>query len=295
MSFFCLTYGAGEITRRIEQMSRSRLTKTILVLALSGLGLGQPAIAAPSPGKFAGVPVVPGGITRAYVPLTPLERQYAGEGGNVVPPEAIAVLAVPQNFDPSKIWPVLVPLATDDFKRKNRDDLKDFYRPDAIAEGWIVLAGDGPEYPGHGTSGWRAGMTLAALDALHRSFPGSKNWPVAVAGYSGGAKQTGLLAPLFSVDGCRIIGLFLSGINVDTLSVGFRTYPPGIKFLHTPVFISSGLRDTIATPMDQRVVKLSIEKTGFDRVRLENFPEGHAVKRTHIHAALRWFRQLAGL
>ena len=51
-------------------MSRSRLTKAILVLALGGLGLGQPAIAAPSPGKFAGVPVVPGGITRASVPLT---------------------------------------------------------------------------------------------------------------------------------------------------------------------------------------------------------------------------------
>jgi hypothetical protein len=275
--------------------SRSRSIEVVLALALSVLALAQPLSAAPLPGKFAGVPVVAGGITQAYVPLTPLERQYAGEGGNVVPPQAVAVLAVPQNFDPTRAWPVLVPLATDDFKRKNRDDLKDFYRPDAIAEGWIVLAGDGVKFPGHGTSGWRAGMTLAALDALHRSFPGSKDWPVAVAGFSGGAKQTGLLAPLFSVAGTRIIGLFLSGINVDKLSLGYRSYPPGRKFLHTPVFISSGLRDTIATPLEQREVKLSIEKTGFDRVRLENFQEGHAVKRTHIHAALRWFRQLAGL
>jgi len=275
--------------------TKSRFTKVILAPALGVIVLAQSVSAASSPGKFAGVPVVRGGITRASVPLTPLERQYAGEGGNVVPPQAVAVLAVPQNFDPAKVWPVLVPLATDDFRRKNRDDLKDFYRPDAIAEGWIVLAGDGVKFPHHGTSGWRAGMTLAALDALHRSFPGSKDWPVAVAGFSGGAKQTGLLAPLFSVAGCKIIGLFLSGINVDKLSLGYRSYPPGITFLHTPVFISSGLRDTIATPMEQREVKLSIEKTGFDRVRLENFQEGHAVKRTHVRAALRWFRQLAGL
>jgi hypothetical protein len=273
---------------------KHRLIRALAALALGCISLGnQPAVAA-SAGTFAGVPVVPGGTMQANVPLSPLERSYAAEAGNVVPAQAVAVLAVPQNFDPTKVWPVLVPLATDDFKRKNRDDLKDFYRPDAIAEGWIVLAGDGPEYPGHGTSGWRAGMTLAALDALHRSFPGSKDWPVAVAGFSGGSKQTGLLAPLFSVAGCKIIGLFLSGITVDKLSVGYRTFPPGIKFLHTPVFISSGLRDTIATPMEQREVKRSIEKTGFDRVRLENFQEGHAVKRTHIHAALRWFRQLAG-
>jgi len=76
-------------------------------------------------------------------------------------------------------------------------------------------------------------MTLAALDALHRSFPGSNKWPVACAGYSGGAKRAGLLTPLLALSGCRITGLFLTGINVDRLSDGYRQFKPGSGFLRT--------------------------------------------------------------
>ncbi len=273
----------------------AKSARSISLFALSLFALGQIAGAAEPVGKFAGVSVVPGGTVRANVPMSQLEKEYASEGGNTLPPAAVAVLAVPRGFNPAKIWPVLVVLSTDDFKRKNRDDLADFYRATALAEGWVVLAGDGPKYPAHGTSGWRAGMTLAAVDALHRSFPGSENWPVACAGYSGGAKQTGLLAPLLSVAGCKIIGLYLTGINVDRLSDGYRQFQPGSRFLHTPVFISAGLRDKIATPQEQRNVQRSIKNAGFDRVRLENFPEGHVVKRAHIQEALRWFRELAGM
>ena len=109
----------------------------------------------------------------------------------------------------------------------NRDDLRDFYRAAAEAEGWIVLAGDGESPPSRDTAGWRAGMTLAALDALHSSFPGSKNWPIAVAGFSGGAKRAGNLAPVLALAGNRVIGIFLTGINEDRLSEGYRTFRPG--------------------------------------------------------------------
>ena len=142
------------------------------------------------------------------------------------------------------------------------------------------------------TSGWRAGMTLAALDALHRGFPGSNKWPVACAGYSGGAKRAGLLTPLLALSGCRIIGLFLTGINVDRLSDGYRQFKPGSGFLRTPIFVSSGANDNVATSPQQWQVKLSMERTGFSRVRLETFPQGHNVKLAHVREALRWFRQL---
>src|ERR1044071_109365 len=55
-------------------------------------------------------------------------------------------------------------------------------------------------------SGWRAGHTLAALDALNRSFPGSKNWPIVCAGQSGGAKRATYLAPLLAAGGYRVVG-----------------------------------------------------------------------------------------
>ena len=125
---------------------------------------------------------------------------------------------------------MLVVFSTSDFKHQNRDDLVNFYRPTALAEGWVLIAGDGPDAGEQDSSGWRAGHTLAALDALHRSFPGSKKWPIACAGYSGGAKRAGLLAPLLAVGGYRIIGLFLTGINEDTITEGYRKFKPGQRF-----------------------------------------------------------------
>jgi hypothetical protein len=262
--------------------------------AIIALNLASAVPAAVAGANFAGVPVTPGATVRAQVPLSTQEKAYLSEGGNTVPTHAVAVLAVPAGFDPAKSWPSLVPLATSDFQRMNRDDLRDFYRDAAAAEGWVVLAGDGESSPARDTAGWRAGMTLAALDALHRSFPGSKNWPVAVAGFSGGAKRAGTLAPLLAIAGNRVIGIFLTGINEDRLSEGYRKFQPGAAFLRTPIFVSSGQQDTVARIADQQVVKRKMELAGFTRVRQEIMPHGHAVSRSAIREALRWFRQLQG-
>ena len=133
---------------------------------------------------------------------------------------------------------------------------------------------------------------LAALDALYRSFPGASKWPLATAGYSGGAKQSGFIAPLLALAGGRMIGIYLTGMNVDTLSTGYRSFGPGRGFLQTPVFISSGQSDKIAPPYTQMAVNLGLKKTGFTRVRLETFKGSHVVKRAHLREALRWFREL---
>lgn len=239
--------------------------------------------------NFAGVPLVPGANVRANVPLSALEKSYVSEGGNAVPPHTVAVLAVPAGFDPKKSWPVLVVFSTSDFKLQNRDDLVNLYGPTAVAEGWVVIAGDGPEPAKQDSSGWRAGHTLAALDALNRSFPGSKNWPVACAGYSGGAKRAGLLAPLLALAGYRICGIFLTGINEDKVSDGYRQFKPGAGYLRTPIFLSTGAADRVATPQQQAAVKVSMQRTGFGNIQQETFPYGHVVKKTHLQEALRWF------
>jgi hypothetical protein len=240
---------------------------------------------------FGGVPVQAGGTARAQVPLNAQQRQYVSEGGNTAPDHAVAVLATPGGFDPQKSWPVLVCLSTSDFQRKNRDDLRDFYGRIGTSEGWAVIAGDGEENPAHDSAGWRAGMTLAALDALHRSFPGSNKWPLAVAGFSGGAKRAGNLAPLLAVAGNRICGIFLTGVNEDRLAEGYRTFRPGAGFLRTPVYISAGQLDQVARIADQQNVARTMQRAGFTNVRCEPMPHGHAVSRSALREALRWFRQ----
>jgi hypothetical protein len=41
------------------------------------------------------------------------------------------------------------------------------------------------------------------------------------AGISGGVKRACLIAPLLAVDGNRIAGLYLAGVNEDLLGKGF--------------------------------------------------------------------------
>jgi surfactin synthase thioesterase subunit len=202
------------------------------------------------------------------------------------------VLATPANFDPRKSWPVLVPCSTSDFKRQNRDDLIQFYQRVGLAEGWVLLAGDGPQHARNDTAAWRLAMTLAAIDALHRSFAGSEKWPMACAGFSGGAKGAGSIAPVLARNGCRITGLYLTGVNQDYLSEGYSRSKPGANFLSTPIYVSAGHDDRIATVEQQYDVVGSIKRTGFQRIRIGTFHGGHEVNDAQTSIALRWFREL---
>jgi hypothetical protein len=215
----------------------------------------------------------------------------AAQGGNVVPPNAVAVLATPNNFDPRKSWPVLVICSTSYFKRQNRNDLADFYRRVGLAEGWVLLAGDGPQHARSDTAAWRGAMTLAAIDALHRSFPGSEKWPIACAGFSGGGKGVGYIAPLLAKNGSRIAGIYITGANEDHLSDGYATIRPGAGFLNTPVYISAGRDDRIATVEQQYTVAGSIKRTGFQRLKIGTFHGSHEVNDAQTSIALRWFRE----
>jgi hypothetical protein len=243
---------------------------------------------------FAGVAVSPGSTVKANVPISVEEKSLAGQGGNAVPPNAVAVLATPSNFDPRKTWPVLVVCSTSDSKRQNRDDLADFYARVGLREGWLVLAGDGPQRARNDNSAWRGAMTLAAIDALHRSFLGSNKWPVACAGFSGGGKGVGVVAPLLAKHGCHVVGIYITGANEDRLSEGYARVAPGASFLMTPVYISAGRDDRIATVEQQYDVAGSIKRTGFQRIKIGTFHGGHEANDAQTSIALHWFRQLGG-
>jgi hypothetical protein len=267
---------------------RSRAAKIFSALAW----LAFSANAFPAGFSFAGVPLTPGATVRVSVPLSELEKSYVAEGGNLVPSYTVATLAVPRGFDPTKTWPVLIVFSSSQNQLPSWYDLMVWYRVTALAEGWVLLAGDGPKPPPRlDSSGWRAGHTLAALDALHRSFPGSKNWPIVCAGQSGGAKRASYLAPLLAAGGYRITGIFLEGMNEERITESYRRFQPGHDFLRTPIFLSSGVHDRIATLDQQNAVENSMRRTGFENIRHTTFPGGHQVVPSQLREALRWFRK----
>jgi hypothetical protein len=272
-------------------MSKRLLFLGNLIVALNFFSVFGAESAPPSL-SFAGTSFAPGSTVQANVPLSAQEKSLAAQGGNVVPPNAVAVLATPANFDPRKTWPVLVPCSTSDFKRQNRNDLVQFYRRVGLAEGWVLLTGDGPQNARNDTAAWRGAMTLAAMHALHRSFPGSEKWPIACAGFSGGGKGVGYVAPLLARNGCRVVGIYMTGANEDHLSDGYARIQPGADFLNTGIYISAGRDDRIATVEQQYAVAGLIKRTGFHRMRIGTFHGEHEVNDAQTSIALRWFREL---
>jgi hypothetical protein len=278
------------ISRQKFRHARSRLFSVAAVIVL--LHAGSVAATAGSL-TFAGVPFSPGSTVKANVPLSAQEKSLASQGGNTVPPNAVAVLATPSNFDPRKSWPVLVVCSTSDSKRQNRDDLADFYARVGLREGWLVLAGDGPQRARNDNSAWRGAMSLAAIDALQRSFPGANKWPVACGGFSGGGKGVGVVAPLLAKHGCHVVGIYITGANEDRLSEGYARVAPGPGFLTTPVYVAAGRDDRIATVEQQYDVAGSIKRTGFQRLKIGTFHGGHEANDAQTSIALHWFLEQA--
>lgn len=241
---------------------------------------------------LAGQQVPPGGKIEIRFPVSKYFQDVASQAGNPRPETGRAVLTFPAGFDPSRTWPILIVTSTSDFNRTSAMDV-DWYRKPATAEGWVVLGSDATIAPRIDSTQWRLGLLGAALEAIRKDWPQSARWPVAFAGFSGGSKRSGVLGAMLAKSGSvRVCGFFLSGINEDRLGESFRTYQPGRGLLEVPVWLSSGADDPIATPAAHNLVKASLERVGFKRVRLEQFSGGHQLKLSEVRRALQWFRQL---
>jgi len=240
----------------------------------------------------AGQQVLPGAKIEIRFPVSKYFQDIAAQAGNPRPDTGRAVLAFPAGFDPSRPWPILIVTSTSDFNRTSAMDV-DWYRAPATAEGWVVLGSDATIAPRIDSTQWRLGLLGAALEAIRKDWPQSAKWPVAFAGFSGGSKRSGVLGAMLAKSGSvRVCGFFLSGINEDRLGEAYKTYHPGAGLLDVPVWLSSGSSDPIATPQAHNLVKASLERTGFKRVRLEQFGGSHQLKMSEVRRALQWFRQL---
>ena len=137
-------------------------------------------------------------------------------------------------------------------------------------------------------------LTSAIATAALAVPEGGDKAPLAFGGFSGGAKLSGWLAAAFASEGRVIIGVYLAGINQESLvsaATLFDVLNPGFKRI--PVFLQSGLKDHISTPAEHQEVAAELKRAGFKNVRVEYFPGEHDVYPGPLRAALDWFRELA--
>ncbi len=226
------------------------------------------------------------------VPLSDALRRVAGNGKRSSHQTARIAYAVPPGFDSAHPWPILLISATSDpsYNSSTRH-LRDFAAA-ATAEGWVVVAADPPKpVPlGLDSNELRYALARAALDHLAILWPGSDRWPLALGGFSGGAKRSGWLAAMFARDGRVPIGIFQGGCNAATAADAVNIYgPPRRAFRAVPIFLSSGETDRISTSRDHEEVATALRADGFSRVRLESYAGGHVLAPAHVGAALRWF------
>lgn len=256
---------------------------------LAVLLLLLPVLPARGAAKLCGQEVVPGRRLTINFPLTPEHQQVAAQGGNPTCTTGVLVMHVPAGFDPRKPQRILMCVSTSDFNLTSPQHMP-YYRDVALSEGWIVMATDGPVKAKQDSTTWRLAFIAGALDAVRKEWPAARNWPVALAGFSGGAKRSAYILPMLARTGIAFTGLFVTGINDDRLTESWDTYGRPANILNVPVFISGGRSDQIAPPDVHLKVKSSMERKGF-KVRLELFDGGHDVHRPHIREALRWFQK----
>jgi predicted esterase len=256
-----------------------------LCMMLAALLAASAAFAAPG--------LTPGVVNEFSVELPTELRKMAGRGQVSPVSHALVAIAVPANIDMAREWPVLVVSATSDPQFRSSRKLMNSYVETALAAGWIAVAADPAEEVTVDQDGvpLRLALVKAALAALALQWPGSGTAPLAFGGFSGGAKYSGWLAAAFASEGRNIIGIYLAGINQDTLVAAAEQFHVlDAKFRNVPVFLQSGEADTVSTPADHRTVYADLKRAGFRRVRLEYFPGAHEVDPGPLRAALDGFR-----
>ncbi len=221
------------------------------------------------------------------VPLTPMAAREAANAGQRVAGLKASV-DLPANFDARHVWPVLLVCAPSGSSAVGSTR---GYTNIALKQGWLVVAVDGPKVgvqQDNNVFAWA--MISSLLNELRRNWPQSKQWPFAVAGFSGGSKRAAMVAAEMMQHGDSVIGLFMGGCNEDRATLGYQISHPGAAFLNVPMFLSNGSRDPIAGPSPAQVVKQSMEQTGFRRIRTETYDEGHKLDTNTLAMALEWFR-----
>lgn len=254
-----------------------------------GASLGTNAPATNAPYRIPQNQIIP-----FLVPLTREAKISVANSKNPPVEYARAGIAVPTGFDPEIPHPILLIGASSDGEASSLRSMQAFTNV-ALRLGWVVIAAESPQgkVP-HDNPPWRWAMISALLDHMHRSWPGSKRWPIASAGVSGGGKWAGVVGAILANKGYKLVGVFMGAVNQDFASEAAKLYEPAARYKQTPIFLSSGTEDKIATPQHHHDVKENLLHHGFTYVRLETFKGGHALAEADLRKALNWFLEVYG-
>ena len=239
-----------------------------------------------------------GNLSEFKVELPTELRKMAGRGQLSPVRHALVTIAVPNNIDRAHGSPVIVISATSDAPYQSSRRLLRAYADTALAAGWTLVAADPAETVAveQDDVPMRLALNTAALAALARHWPESGKAPLAFGGFSGGAKYSGWLAAAFASQGRTVIGIYLAGINQETLVDAARQFDVlNAAFRRTPVFLQTGTLDDVSSPADHQAVASDLRRAGFRNVRVEYFPGAHEVEPGPMRAALEWFREFAAL
>ena len=227
-------------------------------------------------------------ILQFTVPIT-REGKIALAAKSQVVDVAKAAIAVPANFDPEVPTPILLVCGSSDGDGSSIRMMPAFTNV-ALRLGWMVIATDGPfGKPVLDNPAWRWALNSALLEHIHKTWPRSRRWPIAVAGVSGGGKWAGVMGAVIANRGYNILGVFMGAVNQDLASESAKLYEPATVYKKTPIYLSSGTDDKTATPQNHNEVKDSLLSSGFTTVRLETFKGGHALAESELRKALNWF------
>ena len=231
---------------------------------------------------------VPARVIEIKVPINNLALREINRAGIPAPGTLKGMVALPPAFDPRKPWPVLLIVSP---SGSSAVQSLSAYSDVVLASGWVAAAVDGPKVKmeqDNNVFAW--GMNSSLLDQLRVSWPQSKLWPFACAGFSGGAKRAAMTAAEMMRQRDTVIGVFMGGCNEDRATLGYQISNPGAAFLNVPMFLSNGTRDPIAGPAFGAKVKALMEQTGFTRIRLETSDDQHRLNTNHVRMALEWFQ-----
>jgi len=228
-------------------------------------------------------------IIEFAVPLSKEARLGVLASKNPMVDYARAGIAVPLRFDPEIPSPILLIGGTSDGEGSSIRAMQVFTNI-ALRLGWVVIAAEGPlGKPPNDNPQWRWAMISSLLEHMQKSWPGARRWPIVSAGVSGGGKWSGVVGAILAQKGYNLIGVFMGAVNQDFASEAAKLYDPAVRYKKTPIYLSSGSDDKVATPQHHEEVKENLLHHGFTAVRLETFKGGHALAESELRKALNWF------
>jgi predicted esterase len=233
------------------------------------------------------------GLRHVEVATDSIERAGLAEIPSIAADRVALAVAFPAAFAPEQVHPILVTQVTADRARPNLAELA-AYAPTALEQGYVVISAQGipwPERHQDDTLVHRYATLRAALRWLAGEVPQSERWPIVLAGFSGGAKISQVLAFSLMLEHRHVAGVFLGGCNEDHSQVLLGEYPAvKDRFSQIAYYLSVGEDDRISPPASVRDVAKHLRASGAQRVEVSTHGGGHRLDTRDLSQALRWFR-----